>query len=303
MGSYERLGDNFQAIQKLGDAITLSQMFGCTNKEQGLVIATELYITGQSPIEYQRRNKIVSGKPFKQYDTMLAEFHERGGKSRILSKTPELASIELIYNDDKQTFSLSWEDAKNEVFPYSGKEAEIVDLISKGTAPKLKPKYATARSRAIMLFARVVSDAIRSMCPEVNFGVYTAEEMDATDDSDSRDESPSPGRSAPVQPPAKKEEEVTTKLMASEEGETESPIDSPLSTALYETLVTEIDIAARNDPDFKKKLKTRLVACGLKGLKDLTNQEGEALLDNLTKRNVSAVFDASFKGFKPVNPT
>lgn len=112
-------------------------------------------------------------------DAMLAEFIMLGGKHEVLARDHEKASIKLTINKQTQTFTLTWEEAKKEPFVYEGKEADVVAAITAGKtdALRLKPKYATPRSRTQMLWARVVSDGVRAMAPTVVAGYYAPEEI------------------------------------------------------------------------------------------------------------------------------
>ena len=53
--------------------------------------------------------------------------------------------------------------------------------LAAGGKPELKAQWATNRGRMQMMAARVVSDGIRAIMPEVNEGRYTPEEFDAED--------------------------------------------------------------------------------------------------------------------------
>lgn len=182
MRSYESLAANIVAVEKLGRWIHMSGMFGTGNESQGLIIASELFITNQPLMDYQKRNDIVSGRPSKPYDAMIAEFQEAGGKIKVIEKSPDAARIELTYEGNTTPFAFSWDEAKKEPLPYQTSrdlpEAKVIEMLSKGEQPPLKAKYATPRSRAIMLYARCVSDAIRTVASKCNFGTYTPEEIE-----------------------------------------------------------------------------------------------------------------------------
>ena len=172
---YQNLQVNMPAIKELAEAIVSAQFFKAKTKHVALIIAVELFVTGESPMEYQRRNGFVGNTPYTPYDAMIAAFQEAGGKLKLVSKTADLAAVELTYDGEKTPFSLSWEDAQKEAFCYDGKTEVILKTLAAGKTPSLKPKYATPRSRAIMLYARLIDDAIRSVAAGVNFGRYTAE--------------------------------------------------------------------------------------------------------------------------------
>jgi hypothetical protein len=173
--SYQNLAENMPAIEKLAEGMLQASFFGLKNKGAALVVATELFVTGESPMEYHRRNGFVGATPYTPYDATIAAFQEAGGKLKLLSKTPDLASIELTYAGETYTFSLSWEELQKEPLVYEGKTSEILAKLKAGKAPEIKAKYATPRSRAIMLYARVVDDSIRSIASCVNFGRYVKE--------------------------------------------------------------------------------------------------------------------------------
>lgn len=179
--SYADLADRIDQIEKLGKWVAMSKMFGCDSVDQACVIVADCFLTGMTLLEYQRRNKIVQGKPFKQYDAMLAEFHERGGKSKIIESSPEVACVEFTFGDNVNRMTLTWQELQREPIPYIGKESEVIKALEEGKPVTLKPKYATPRSRQTMLIARLVSASIRVICPEVNYGTYTEEEFDYVD--------------------------------------------------------------------------------------------------------------------------
>lgn len=183
---YDRIQNPIEAMVILGKSIAESQMFGCSNVSQGVVLAWECLTSRESALSLAKKNHIIDGKLSMKADAMLAEFSERGGAHRILSRTPDLAAIELTRNGQPQKFDLSWEAAQREPFIYAGKEKEIVDqldawLAAKGQQPKIKTKYRTPRARMQMLWARVVSDGVRAVDPGVNYGRYAPEELDYVD--------------------------------------------------------------------------------------------------------------------------
>ena len=177
---YQRMADPLAAVNQLGKAIALSGMFGCASVDQGIVFALECLTTGIPPLTMCKRYHVIGGKLSMRADFMLAEFHRRGGKSKWLSRTADLAHIRLTPpGGDAEEFRLSWEDAQKEAFPYEGKG--VLKTLAAGGKPELKAQWATNRGRMQMMAARVVSDGIRAIMPEVNEGRYTPEEFDAED--------------------------------------------------------------------------------------------------------------------------
>jgi hypothetical protein len=186
MKSYVELAANIAAIEKMGTWIAMSKMFGEMSVNQGCVIAMHLFVTGEPALEYQRRNQIVSGRPDTPYDAMAAAFQERGGDIEELERTANAARVRLTYKKRSNLYELTWEDAAKEPFVYSVKgksENDIVAMLNAGQKVPLKAKYATPRSRKTMLWARVISEGIKAIAPEVNFGQYTTEELEDFDQS------------------------------------------------------------------------------------------------------------------------
>jgi hypothetical protein len=128
---------------------------------------------------------LIGGRLSMKSDAMLSGLRERGGKHRIIKRNAEEACVLLIYDGQEYESRLTWEEVQKEPFIYNGKESEILRFIAannqKLLAEKMKPKYATPRARMQMLWARAVSDGVRALCPEVNTGTYTPEEIEDFD--------------------------------------------------------------------------------------------------------------------------
>ena len=318
MKSYDELAANIAAVEKIGNWIALSKMFGDMTVNQGCIVAADCFITGVPLLEYQRRNQLVSGRPNIPYDAMLAAFQERGGAIKILQRDADGCRIELAYKGQTTPFSLMGSDASTEAFVYGEKgksEADIVKQITAGNPPPLKPKYATPRSRATMLFARCVSDAIRAVAPEVNFGRYTPEELEDIEDTlpVAKQSTPTPIKAGvatvsqpAAEPPATTAPPVQNKLPL-------EPVDVPAATFLEATEVKKATEAQREEAirllgvyaqeglnwteRLKAKLQTHKIAGGILGL---TYDEAADLIAKLKARDfeswfVSAVFGHAAK--------
>lgn len=176
---YERITDPMAAAKFMGEAIAKSGMFGVAGEKQGVILALECMARRQPILTLTETYHVIHGRLSMKADKMLANFDEAGGKHKIISRTPEVATVELTCNGDTQQFSLSWDEAKEEPFVYSGKESEVVTQLAGDRAKlKIKDKYATPRARMQMLWARVISDGVRAMMPSANSGRYTPEEID-----------------------------------------------------------------------------------------------------------------------------
>ena len=163
---YERMPDSLAAVQTLGNAIAKSRMFGCETVEQGQVLALECMARRMPPLTLAERYHVVQGKLMMKYDAMLAAFHELGGKHKIIARTEDRAEVELTIDGQTHREAITWEEAKQEKWPY------------KGDGKSLKDNWATPRARRQMLWARAVSEGVRALCPGVNSGRYVPEEID-----------------------------------------------------------------------------------------------------------------------------
>lgn len=151
-------------IASIGEMIARSGMYGVNNPAAGFVVAATCHQEGITLFDYYRTYHTIECKPSMKYDAMLARFRALGGSHRIIERTSDRAIIELNIGTETYTESLSWDEAKKEPYPY------------KTDGKTLKKNWATPRARRQMLWARVVSEAIRTLRPEIVAGIYTPEE-------------------------------------------------------------------------------------------------------------------------------
>ena len=175
---------NIEDIKTAGALLAQTELFGTKNPAEGFVIAAMCHQDGVSFSEWMQSNHMIKGKVSKKADAMLADFAKDGGTYKIISRTPEVASVELNLDGNTHTSTLTWEEAQNEPFVYSGKEEDVVKALSTPEGRQnlknnfIKPKYATPRARMQMLWARAVSDGVRTLDPAACCGTYTPEEVD-----------------------------------------------------------------------------------------------------------------------------
>ena len=162
---YEKLQNPIDAIDRIGEMFAKSGMFGCEKIEQGKILAMVCLAERKSPIQIAREYHIIEGKLSDRADAMLAKFKACGGKYRVLHRTSERAEVEMVHQDQTITFGLTFEEVKQEPFVWmnAGKE--------------LKKNWRTPRARMQTLWARVVSDGVRTLAPEIVSGIYTPEEL------------------------------------------------------------------------------------------------------------------------------
>jgi len=156
-------------VEQMGKLFERSGMFGCSQEGQGVVLAATCLMARMTPLEFMQTYHLLDGKPSMRADAMLAKLLELGGSYKILSRTDEKAAVHMRFKDADGEFCLTWEDAKKEPFVYA-KDGK-----------SLKKNWATPRIRMQMLWARCVSDAVRTVCPMANKGSYAPEEIGEPD--------------------------------------------------------------------------------------------------------------------------
>jgi hypothetical protein len=168
---YDKLNNPVEAIDRIGEMFARSGMFGCDRTEQGKVLAMVCIAEKKSPVEILREYHIIEGRLSDRADAMLAKYRARGGKHKIVSRTPDRAEISLTIDGETQTFSLTWDECSKEPFVWSNKTNPDGSRVP-------KKNWATPRARMQTLWARVVSDGVRTMAPEIVAGIYTPEEIE-----------------------------------------------------------------------------------------------------------------------------
>jgi hypothetical protein len=156
---YDRISDPMTAMVKMGEFLATSGLFGCEKKEQGIVLALACMCERKNPLEIARTYHIIEGKLSMKADAMLAAYRVKGGKLKWLQADDKAAIAEFTFEGSTITISYTEDDAK-----------------AAGYIPA-KPTSGWNKNRAAMLRARLSSKAVRMLCPEVNAGIYTPEEV------------------------------------------------------------------------------------------------------------------------------
>ncbi len=168
-----------QDLIEIGTIYAQAKIGGAQNPSEGLLMAITCHMEGISPARFMEIYHIQQGKLSKRADAMLADFVRHGGDYKIISRSPDRAAIWMKIDGREQTYELTWEVAKEEPFVYDGgPKAQLAELKKEFSKRNLKNKYATPHSRMQMLWARVVSDSVRSLDAGANQGCYTPEEIE-----------------------------------------------------------------------------------------------------------------------------
>jgi hypothetical protein len=172
---YERVDNPLAFVEAMAES-TAIMIPGCDIKA-GRALAMMLLRRNMDAMDFIQRYHFIQGKPTMRADAMLAEFRlNKGGKHRIIQRTPEVAEAEFTTADgDVYTFKLTWEEAQQERYPWAkgcgpgtGKMAP--------TFENLKDNWSTPQGRKQMMWARLTSDSLRAIVPELVAGIYTPEE-------------------------------------------------------------------------------------------------------------------------------
>ena len=157
-------------IQQIGELFERSGMFGCNQQGQGTVLAMTCVMQRMTPLEFIQTYHIVEGRPTMRADAMLANLLDLGGEYQVIERTADRAAIAASFRGAVFESCFTWDEAQLEPYVY-GKD---------GKTPK--KNWATPRARMQLLWARVVSDVVRVVCPLANRGVYTPEEIESSSD-------------------------------------------------------------------------------------------------------------------------
>lgn len=290
---YDRFENPGKIIDTLGKAIFNSQMFGAENVYQGQILALECASRRSPPMTLTERYHIIHGRLTMKSDAMLADLRARGGTHRIVERSPERAAVEITLDGQSCTFWLTWDEARQEPFVYVGKESTVVQKLEAGKTDDLivKNKYATPRSRSQMLWARVVSDGVRAMAPEVVAGYYTPEEVTDVVESGPVDVAPTPATEHP--PRETSEPAAETPAPRAKGGVSLEAGTGPPSEAAYEQEPEDPCGPAMADEILKLAEKTRLPAAkldeviqrsGASRLRDMPQEQANRLRQKLRGR-------------------
>lgn len=155
-------GDPIGAIKEIGEMIFRSGMFGCSKPEQGQILALECAARKQAPLTIKKSHYIVEGNLTMRADAMLAEFRVRGGKCKWKQWDSQAAVADFTWEGDTYAMSFTIKDAteRNLLKSHDG-----------------KLKYNWINSRPHMLRARLITDTLRMIAPEIVAGMYTPDEV------------------------------------------------------------------------------------------------------------------------------
>ena len=178
MGSltvYEKIDNPIAFVEAMAES-NAAMIPGCDLKA-GRALSMMLLRRGMDAMDFIQRYHFIQGKPTMRADAMLAEFRlNKGGKHRIIQRTPDVSEAEFTDADGNvYVMKLTWPEVLQERYPW----AKGCGPGTKNTEPtfeNLKDNWATPQGRKQMMWARLTSDSLRAIVPELVAGIYTPEE-------------------------------------------------------------------------------------------------------------------------------
>lgn len=162
MTLFSSVADPVGAAMQLGEAFASSGMFGCTKPAQGAILALQCLTSGLTPFEVTQTYHLLDGKLSMKADAMLGRFVAAGGKVIWGTRTSERVKARWIYRDNDLEMEVTMQEL-------------VASGVALGKGGELKDNY--KRHPRQMLTARLISEAVRLLAPDVVSGVYTPEEV------------------------------------------------------------------------------------------------------------------------------
>lgn len=285
--TFNNSNDLIAWVDYVAQSAVKAQFLKFNNIDQARQLALMAYTRGVDFFEACLAFDIIGGRLAKKSSAMLAELRARGGKHKILSRTSELASIEYTYDGQTQTFSLAWEQIKDE------------DYV-KDKDGRLKPRYASPHGRMQMLWARLVSDSVGTIAPECKGGYYTPEETQDIIDGEcmtvpaSAGALPAPGGSVATSSSSQAAAAITTESSATQQ------VDVMISQEQQAQLTTLFAVLGITSEQVQASLATRKVS----RLEELTAVQATEIIDKLNAMKAaklpSTVGNASVQTSGPI---
>jgi hypothetical protein len=149
---------SFETMQALAESVAKSGLFGCKTPDAALTLMMLAQAENMHPIQAMRMYHIIEGKPSMRADAMQAKFQQAGGKIKWLQRTDEVVEAEFSHPTiHPDPLRVRWDNAKVQQAGLGGNHR----------------KYPVA-----MKSARVVSEGVRAVMPQVVLGLYTPEEVE-----------------------------------------------------------------------------------------------------------------------------
>lgn len=152
-----------EQVQVIAETVAKSGLFpDIDTKEKAFALMMLCQAEGLHPIQALKRYNIIQNRPAMKADAMLAEFNRQGGRVEWLEYNEK--AVEAKFTHPNNTFiKIRW-------------TIEMVKQITQAGRPLIAKDNWKNYPRQ-MLKARVISEGLRAIMPEVCVGIYTVEEM------------------------------------------------------------------------------------------------------------------------------
>lgn len=159
---FNNVTDPVGAAMQLGEAFAASGMFGCTRPQQGQILALQCLTSGLTPFEVTQTYHLLDGKLSMKADAMLGRYVAAGGKVQWLERTSAKVRARWTYRENDLEMEVTLDEL-------------VASGVATGKGGDLKENY--RKHPRQMLTARLISEAVRLLAPDVVSGVYTPEEV------------------------------------------------------------------------------------------------------------------------------
>lgn len=147
----------FNEVEKIATAIARGGMFGSKDPYAVLTLCMLAQAEGQHPAVVFRDYDLIQGKPAKKAEAMLRDFMNSGGKVTWNRLDDECADATFSHPQGGEV-TINWTMARAQKAQLGGKD--------------MWKKYPRQ-----MLRSRVVSEGVRTVCPNATSGLYVPEEV------------------------------------------------------------------------------------------------------------------------------
>jgi len=159
-----------QDVQSMAESIAKSGLFPDVNtKEKAFALMMLCQAEGLHPMQALKRYNIIQNRPAMKADAMLAEFNSRGGVVKWIQYTEKVVEAEF-HHPNGSTIKVKW------TLEMAAKIKQTGYANGRKWEKALTEKDNWKNYPRQMLKARVISEGLRAIMPEVCTGVYTPEE-------------------------------------------------------------------------------------------------------------------------------
>jgi hypothetical protein len=155
----QRAISGFDELWGMAAAVAKSNLFAVKNTEEAVTLMMLAQAEGVHPIQAMRMYHIINGRPSMRADAMQAKFQQRGGRVRWVVRSDDRVTAEFSHPDlQPEPIVVTWDN----------------DRVKKaGLSQGNHNKFPTQ-----MKAARVISEGVGAIMPEVKMGLYAPEEVE-----------------------------------------------------------------------------------------------------------------------------